>query len=236
MSGTPIVCLFHHIFHILSTVLSATGQAEVVRSIDDSQASQGSAEGMFCTWVLSSDRGNQMEAKWMDRSKTEMDEDEDANGHKRPCHIYWVMSSSKCEGPVQEHDISVQSCGDTIHCSCSYFRMWKPHNKGNGSDTDKPDHTDTECWKCRNKDTLEWIAIWKRRRKRLSLARAKTQWTLLLVVRNSHSLPHSLVPHSHMSATHLPELRPMSQLRHIFTHVTCTWPVYHLHGNHPQAY
>jgi len=84
----PIVCLFHHIFHIFSTVLSAIGQAEVVRSIDDSQASQGSAEGMFCPWVLGSDRSNQMEAKWMDRSKTEMDEDDDANGHKRPCHIY----------------------------------------------------------------------------------------------------------------------------------------------------
>ena len=37
MSGTSIVHLFHCIFHVPSTVMSATGQAEVVRSMDDSQ-------------------------------------------------------------------------------------------------------------------------------------------------------------------------------------------------------
>jgi len=30
--------------------------------------------------------------------KTVMDESEDAIGCRRPCHIYWVMSLSECEG------------------------------------------------------------------------------------------------------------------------------------------
>ena len=94
----PIVALFHHILHISSTVISATGWAKVMRSVDDSQASWGSAEDMFCLQVLSLDGSNWMEAKWMDRGKSEMDEDKDANGHKRPCCIYWVKSLSKCKG------------------------------------------------------------------------------------------------------------------------------------------
>src|SRR5882724_10636280 len=86
----PIVSLFHCIFHIFSMVIGATGQAEVRRSVDDSQASQGSVEGMFCLWVLSSDRSNwkQLDGIKMDGGKTETDEDEDADGHKRPCCIY----------------------------------------------------------------------------------------------------------------------------------------------------
>jgi len=54
----PIVCLFHCILHISSTVISATGRAEVVQSMGDSQASWGSAKGMPCPQVVSLDRSN----------------------------------------------------------------------------------------------------------------------------------------------------------------------------------
>src|SRR5882724_4406187 len=54
----PIVYLFHCILLISSTMKGATGQAEVMRSMDHSQASWGSAKGVFCPWVLSSDRSN----------------------------------------------------------------------------------------------------------------------------------------------------------------------------------
>jgi len=39
-------------------VISATGQAEVTRSVDDSQDSWESAKGVFCLQVVSSDRSN----------------------------------------------------------------------------------------------------------------------------------------------------------------------------------
>jgi len=48
MSGTSIVSLFHGILHIASTVIGATGRAEVARSMDDNQASWESAEGVLC--------------------------------------------------------------------------------------------------------------------------------------------------------------------------------------------
>ena len=53
-----IVCLFHHILHISSMMMSATGWDKVMRSMDDRQASWGSAKGMLCLWVVSSDGSN----------------------------------------------------------------------------------------------------------------------------------------------------------------------------------
>jgi len=38
--------------------MSTTGQAEVVRSMDDGQASWGSAEGMLWLWVVGLDGSN----------------------------------------------------------------------------------------------------------------------------------------------------------------------------------
>ena len=47
---TSIVSLFHHILHISSTVIGATGQAEVMRHMYDSQASWESAKGGWLRW------------------------------------------------------------------------------------------------------------------------------------------------------------------------------------------
>ena len=71
LSGTlsPIVCLFHHIFHI-PRAISATGRAEVMRAVDDSQrhalSAVGSSDG-------SNPDGNKLDgsnpygSKWADR-------------------------------------------------------------------------------------------------------------------------------------------------------------------------
>ena len=63
----PIVSLFHHILHISSTVISATVQAEVAKTVDDSHGDQqrvcfvhGWSAQMEAIW---------MEAKWMDGGK-----------------------------------------------------------------------------------------------------------------------------------------------------------------------
>ena len=53
-----IVCLFHHISPHFLHSNEATGQAKVVRSVDDSQSSQRSAKGMLCLWVMGLDRSN----------------------------------------------------------------------------------------------------------------------------------------------------------------------------------
>src|SRR5882724_6526373 len=105
----PIVCLFHHIFHIFSKVPSATGQAKVMRSVDDSQVSQGSAKCMFCPWVLSSDGSNQTKSKQR-QMKTRIPMV--IKGHAT--YIEWCHHLS-VRGPVREHDISIQSWGDTIY-------------------------------------------------------------------------------------------------------------------------
>jgi len=110
----PIVALFHCILHISSTMIGATGWAEVTRHLDDSRSSWESAKGVLSTggqlrWKQSGQKQN----GWMEVTVT--DESKDANDHKRLCHIYWVTSLSECKGsPVQKQDISVQSWGDTI--------------------------------------------------------------------------------------------------------------------------
>src|SRR5882724_7821219 len=84
----PIVCLFCHILHISSTVISATVWAEVAKFVDDSHASQGSAEGMLCLWVVSLDGSNLDRSKMDGWMQTMMDENEDVIGHREPCCIY----------------------------------------------------------------------------------------------------------------------------------------------------
>ena len=79
-------------------MISATGQAKVVRSVNDIQASLESAENVFvCGWSAWTE-AIWMEAKWMDGGKTATDESDNATGCRRPCYIYCVTSSSECEG------------------------------------------------------------------------------------------------------------------------------------------
>jgi len=52
--------------HISSMVMSATGWAEVARSVDDRQDSWGSAEGVLCPQVVSLDGSNLDGSKWVD--------------------------------------------------------------------------------------------------------------------------------------------------------------------------
>ena len=70
---------------------SATGQAEVMRSVDDSQ---GYALSMG-DWIRQ--KQIQMEANGQTEGKTPSDDD-DIMGHRSPFCIYCVMSSSECEG------------------------------------------------------------------------------------------------------------------------------------------
>src|SRR5882724_1804607 len=49
----------------------------------------------------------------------------------------------------------------------------KPHNKGNGSDTDKPDHTDAECWKCRNKGHIRMNCHLKKKMEKTESGKGK---------------------------------------------------------------
>jgi len=69
-------------------VISATVQAEVAKTVDDSHASQGSAEGILCQWVVSLDGSNLAGSKMDGWRQTVMDENEDVIGHREPCCIY----------------------------------------------------------------------------------------------------------------------------------------------------
>src|SRR5882724_2676677 len=83
----PIVCPSTTFPHISSTVISATGQPEVTRSMDDSQSSCESAKGVFCQQVVSLDRSNLDGSKMDGQRQTATDESKDAIGHRRLCHI-----------------------------------------------------------------------------------------------------------------------------------------------------
>src|SRR5882724_11401194 len=49
----------------------------------------------------------------------------------------------------------------------------KSDNKGNGSDTDKPDHTDAECWKCRNKGHIRMNCHLKKKKEKTESGKGK---------------------------------------------------------------
>jgi len=76
----------HCIFHIFSTVISATGWAAVARSIGDGQALWDQLRVCFFCGALTQ-MEEQMEAKWMMEVNYD-NESEDAIGCRNPCHIY----------------------------------------------------------------------------------------------------------------------------------------------------